>query len=399
VKEKIGELDHTWNSIRKLSENRRNGLQAELERQQYLETLRLEFATKGRALISWIDDAEDTLSEPVRVNSLDAVNQLLEAFQVIAGDAAQQEGDYNAIFQLDQTCQSEGITDNMYATYTFGQVSERWNRLQNGLAERQQALNDELQRQQDNESYCRLFADKAAAFNSWCAQQREQISRGSHGGHVEEQLALLRDKRSEVLHNKPALQELFEVNQQIDERNITHNPFSEETVENLNLTFDKLQELINSQTSLLEKEILAQQGSKVSPEQLQEFQETFRNFDKNNSGSLQKLEFSACLSALGQNVTPEQLDVLFDQIARKQPGQILFEEFVDFMISRTEESESPATVKAAFKTIAGDRQTVSEEELRRVLDREVVDYLIQNMPRTAEGQFDFNAFADMTYHS
>lgn len=39
----------------------------------------------------------------------------------------------------------------------------------------------------------------------------------------------------------------------------------------------------------------------------------------------------ACLSALGQSVTDEQLDKIFAQVGVKSPGKIVFEEFVDFM--------------------------------------------------------------------
>jgi len=44
---------------------------------------------------------------------------------------------------------------------------------------------------------------------------------------------------------------------------------------------------------------LVKQGSKVTPEQLEEFMESFKLFDKENKGALTPLQFSGVLQSLG----------------------------------------------------------------------------------------------------
>ncbi len=100
---------------------------------------------------------------------------------------------------------------------------------------------------------------------------------------------------------------------------------------------------------------------------------------------MEKHEFKACLSALGQSVTDEQLDGLMNQICKQVKGKIVFEEFVNYMISKVEDSDTPSTINAAFKTLASDKGYVTEDELRRVLDGEIVSYLITVMPKKDGG--------------
>jgi len=142
----------------------------------------------------------------------------------------------------------------------------------------------------------------------------------------------------------------------------------------------------------------AKPNTSVSEEQLAEFQSTFKKFDRDGSGTLEKLEFKACLQALGHNVGDDiALENVMKQIAKEHEGKkITFNEFVNYMVLKTEDADTPATIKEAFKTIAGNRNYVTEEELRKVLDKETVDYLLSRMPNN-KGQYDFNAFTDQNY--
>jgi len=113
-----------------------------------------------------------------------------------------------------------------------------------------------------------------------------------------------------------------------------------------------------------------------------------------------KHEFAACLKALGINISDDQVDKLHASIGKAVPGKIIFQEFVDYMVSRTEESDSPSTVKNAFKMVAADKAFVTEEDLRRVpgLSSDTIEFLLQTMPRTKEGfGFEYGAFTDSQY--
>lgn len=332
VRAKLNELGTKWDQVGTSSGTRRAALEKELERQRALEQLRLDFARRSRELATYVDDAEDTLSEPVRVTSVEAIGTLQAQFAKFTADFDRRQQDYASLVALSQQMASSGITENIYAALTIDQVGERWSRLQNEVEERRAAIESEAELQRANETLCREFGTKAKAFTDWCDQQRQLGAKASTGGDdIQQHIDALRSHRETIASNRGLLEALKSLNQQIEERNITHNPYSHETIETLQLTWDKLSELVAGQMSVLEKELLARSGSKVSDEQLAELRETFTQFDKSNNGTLEKYEFKACLNALGQHVNDEELNTIMQSICKNAPGRIFFDEFVDYM--------------------------------------------------------------------
>jgi len=373
------------------------GLEEELKRQQHLDTLRLEFATKSRNMITHIEDLEDSLSEPVKSFSIAAIEVVQQNFSQFLKDYKKHKVELDALTELNHKMESEGIKNNMYSQFTLHQVTERWGRLHQEVEDKKAAIEKEVERQSFNESLCKEFASKAKACLQWCNEQKEEVSKVS--GTIQQQLDTLRAKVTYIANNKSSVEEVTDLARKIDEANITHNTHTDVTIETVALTFENLGEFISKQMGLLEAELLKQSGSKVSAEQLEEFKQTFKQFDKDSNGTLEKHEFKACLSALGHFSTDQQVETLVKNIGKKQPGTILFEEFVEYMISKTEDSDTPASINNAFKTIASDRDTVSEDELKRFMDADTVEYLKKHMPQDANGHYSYKAFTENTYHN
>jgi Ca2+-binding EF-hand superfamily protein len=396
VRSKLTELDSEWNKVVQLAADRRAGLEAALNRQRQLENLRLDFATRSRKLVSHFEDAEDALSEPVTSSSKAAVAAVANAYQQYLVDHKQYQTEFDDLVALADQMKAEGITSNMYAQYSIQQLAERWSALQTEVDERAVAIANEDKRQDSNEVLCRAFAEKAKSFVDWCAAIKEEIAQLSSLS-VNEQLEALRNKAGVVAERSSAVEEVSTITRQMDEATITHNQHTDITLDEVRLTWEALRDLIAKQGSLLEAELLRQSGSGVSEEQIAEFKETFRNFDKDRSGFLAKHEFKACLSALGYFYTDEQVDQLMTTICKQSANQIYFNEFVEFMIKKNEDSDTPTSILQAFKTIADDRDSVTEVELRRALPAENVDFFLQNIPKNAAGNYDYKAFIQQTY--
>jgi len=299
------------------------------------------------------------------------------------------------LVQLNADLESAGVTENMYAVYSLAQVSDRWIRVQNEIADRKEALNNEQTRQQENDDLCKRFADMANSFTKWCDDQRGELANAS--GNLQEQLNYITTKLHEI-SDKSAIDEIAELNSQVEEKNITFNRYSDLTIEALTLGWEKLNELFRKQQHTIEKEMIAaKSGSSVSEEQLADFKDTFNRFDRDRTGVLEKHELKACLQALDQNVDEASLDKLLQSIGKSSGGKsVSFQEFVDYMVSRTEDTDAPSTIKAAFKALAGSKDFVTEGELRRVLDNQQVEFLLKTMPNN-NGQFDYNSFTDTSY--
>jgi len=114
---------------------------------------------------------------------------------------------------------------------------------------------------------------------------------------------------------------------------------------------------------------------------------------------LSRLELGACLKSLGEDINFDQggkLDQIISAIDGDNDGKVNFEEFVGYMERVSSGSDTPDSIKHAFKTLAGDKDYVTEADLRSVLPNEKVEYIISRIkpyPGVAGG-YDYNTFTD-----
>lgn len=80
-------------------------------------------------------------------------------------------------------------------------------------------------------------------------------------------------------------------------------------------------------------QIVARTTTKLTPSQLEEFESTFRHFDKDQTNKLAVNEFSAALSALGIIYSDEDTLAIHDQLSRGDEDQkISFQAWIDFLV-------------------------------------------------------------------
>jgi Ca2+-binding EF-hand superfamily protein len=121
----------------------------------------------------------------------------------------------------------------------------------------------------------------------------------------------------------------------------------------------------------------------LTPAQLEEFEQAFRYFDKDNSNTLSAMEFNAALASLGVFYDDDDFDQVFSHVTGRQE-HASFEQFIRFMVSVTEDKSTPEQIRDSFRTIAGDKPYVTELDLRMCLvPDDIVDHLKIDMPRSS----------------
>jgi Ca2+-binding EF-hand superfamily protein len=268
------------------------------------------------------------------------------------------------------------------------------------VSARQADLGAEHQRQQENEALRVQFASLAQSFSTWAKQQQDAIENLS--GDAQTQLNQLQALSSQFGNAHAQYRELVQAQHQLDDRQVTDNNHTTLTIEGLKSQWDSLNILSNKKQQVLEKEILAQSGSGLSAEQLQEFKECFKHFDKDADNLLDRLELGACLKSLGEEVNFDQggkLDQILGGIDGDGDGKVTFDEFAGYMERVSGGSDTPDSIKQAFKTLAGDKDYVTEADLRAVLPAEKVDYILARIKPYPgkEGAYDYNTFTDSLY--
>lgn len=119
---------------------------------------------------------------------------------------------------------------------------------------------------------------------------------------------------------------------------------------------------------VVEKEI-QQRELDIDENEIEEYREAFKLFDKDGSGSISHQEFLKCLKNLGQNVTKEEAVALVKELDEDNSGEISFEEFTTYMkrIKVQEEVDEDEVIRA-FQTFDVDKDDqISNQEFRHIL--------------------------------
>ena len=143
--------------------------------------------------------------------------------------------------------------------------------------------------------------------------------------------------------------------------------------------------------------------AELSDEQIAEFREAFRMFDKDGSGSITSAELGNVMKSLGQNPDCGELDEYIKQVDTDGNGTISFQEFCEMMAKQIKESDPEEEMVAAFKVFDknGDGK-ISRAEFGQVMEnlgekltKEELDDLIGESDLNNDGQVDYNEFVKM----
>jgi len=280
------------------------------------------------------------------------------------------------------------------------QTSDKWNATNANADKRREQLNEALSTQQTNDTHSKAFADKASAADKWLHSTGGVIQ--ATKGDLESQLQSIRALNLE--EGRRLLEELQQIADELARAGVRSNPYTELSLPSISARVGELSSAKAGKEAVLEKEILSKKHSQASPEQIEEFKEVFRHFDKNSSGSLSKSEFKSCLQSLGEDPSDSALENLYASLAdvnyTSQAGdsskQIGFDKFLEYMIKITSDSTTQDEIATAFRALAQDKDFITADDLRRSgMPTEKVEYLLAEIPPYAsvEGGLDYKKWA------
>ena len=82
-------------------------------------------------------------------------------------------------------------------------------------------------------------------------------------------------------------------------------------------------------------QIVARTSTKLTPSQLEEFESTFRHFDRDQTNTLGINEFSSALAALGIIYSDADTLAVHEQLSGGIDGRVTFQAWIDFLVSST----------------------------------------------------------------
>eukprot|EP00051_Salpingoeca_urceolata_P026585 m.477824 g.477824 ORF g.477824 m.477824 type:complete len:882 (-) comp20952_c0_seq1:269-2914(-) len=411
INDRYAAIYENWQLLVQLTNERQGALDAAEEKQQQIETLRVEYARDAPNLVNQVERAQETLTDAYIVDTVSEAEALVAEHETFKSSTiAELTGAYDALSALSQQLTDLGTGENPYTQHPYDAVSAKWQALLDAVPARDQQLAEELQRQQSREELRVSWAQKAAESQDWFAAKEQEVVvviEQAEYEKLEDQLAALQALEADVTAYASSMAELESLNSQVQDALVFTNPHTTITIELLRGLRQKLSSKIRRSVTELENQILTRDSKNLSEDQLREYRESFKHFDKNNSGQLDRLEFRGCLISLEYDVPQvavEGKDQQFESVwARVDPdnsGYVSFDEFIAFMVEEHADAETSDQLVEAFKVLAGSRDYVLAEELQRELPADLAEYCIQNMSPFEggpEGALDYLSFAGALY--
>ncbi|KAJ3035823.1 hypothetical protein HDV00_003358 [Rhizophlyctis rosea] len=239
------------------------------------------------------------------------------------------------------------------------------------------------------------YADAANGFQASLNSISHDLA--SLEGDLDAQLETVQGLILKLEPQNAKLKEIERLDAQCREANIDDNEYTIYSVDDLSFDYGILTQSVVKKSAFIENQIVARGVTNITPQQLEEYSETFRHFDKDNTNSLKPDEFKAALAAQGLVLaTDAEFDKVFQTVAKGRDN-IIFEQFIDYMKSQQEDRTSPDQLKVSFQTLAGDKPYITEQDMYRGgLPQQVVDYFKQVLPKKDDG-YDYAQFVEGSF--
>jgi len=411
------EICDQWDRLGTQTTTRRNNLEETEKLLEKIDQLHLEFAKRAAPFNNWLDGACEDLVDMFIVHTIEEIQGLIDAHNQFKATLGEADKEFQAIMALvsevqaiSQKYQIPGGLDNPYSALTSVIISTKWQDVKKLVPQRDNTLQAELKKQQNNETLRRTFAEKANGVGPWIEKQMDAVAAigmGMHGSVLEDQLNRLKEYENAVVANKAIMEEMEKIHQAVQEAMIFENRYTQYTMETLRVGWEQLLTSINRTINEVENQILTRDSKGISQEQLTEFRGSFNHFDKTRTGKLNPDEFKSCLISLGYSIgANQQGEIDFQRIMSivdpNNTGYTQFDAFLDFMTRENVDSDTAEQVIDSFRILAGDKPYILPEELQRELPPDQAEYCIQRMqpysgPDAPREALDYLSFSTSLY--
>lgn len=192
-----------------------------------------------------------------------------------------------------------------------------------------------------------------------------------------------------------------QANAALEEALIFSNEHTTVTMEALAHDWEAVQNMASKAVSETSNQIEQRDALGISDDEVADLKKTFEHFDKDKSGTLDRLEFRACLMAAEVNLptlnNSDDPDHMFDAImaecASSEEQTVVFPDFVAYMAKQNKDKDTPEALRESLRVLAGDKDTITKAQISTEFSPEDTQDLINQMTPTGnEDEYDYGSF-------
>ncbi|RXM97839.1 Alpha-actinin-1 [Acipenser ruthenus] len=422
-----------WDALGALTQKRSEALERTEKLLETIDQLYLEFAKRAAPFNNWMEGAMEDLQDTFIVHTIEEIQGLStahEQFKATLPEADKERqailGIHNEITKIVQTYHVNMVGTNPYTTINPQEINGKWDKVRLVLA--LQKANIGLLDSRATRTGLVYWVHKSDSQRFGLLDSQEQLAQvwfiGLHksNSHRFGLLDSTRATRTGLVYwiRERLAQEIGRISIEMHgtlEDQLTHLRQYEKSIVNYKPKIDQLEHIRVGWEQLLttiartineiENQVLTRDAKGISQDQMNEFRASFNHFDRDHSGKMGAEEFKACLISLGFDIANDaQGEAEFSRIMSivdpNRLGVVTFQAFIDFMSRETADTDTADQVMASFKVLAGDKNYILADELRRELPPDQAEYCIARMapycgPDAVPGALDYMSFSTALY--
>uniref|UniRef100_A0AAX7TG30 Actinin alpha 4 n=1 Tax=Astatotilapia calliptera TaxID=8154 RepID=A0AAX7TG30_ASTCA len=400
-----------WDVLGALTHKRKESLERTEKQLESIDELYLEYAKRAAPFNNWMEGAMEDLQDMFIVHNIEEIQGLITAHEQFKSTLPEANKEREAIqsiqSEVQKIAQSNGIklsSGNPYTSITPESINSKWEQAMAMVPLRDNALQEELNKQNSNDTLRATFATQANTVGAYIQAKMEEIGRISieMNGTLEDQLTNLKEYQKSIISYTPEINKLEGYHQHIQEALIFDNQYTSYTMEHLRVGWEQLLTTIARTINEVENQILTRDAKGISQEQLYEYRASFNHFDKVRARALSLSERTPPLSCLSAHQGEAEFNRIMGIVDPNGSGAVTFQAFIDFMSTETTDRDTADQVIASFKILAADKNYITADELRRELPPDQAEYCIARMapytgPDAVPGALDYMSFSTALY--
>ncbi|KAF8918902.1 calponin homology domain-containing protein [Mucidula mucida] len=266
---------------------------------------------------------------------------------------------------------------------SLGDLDEAWSELLRSEAERSRSINAQIR--QIKEMLRKEFADLANEFEHRLHVISSELA--AVDGPLEDQQQQVKEIQTRIPELKEMLAaEVTDAEKECNNANVEENDYTVFTTQDLQFELDLVVQSITKKLAFIDNQVVSRNMTNVTPAQLEQFESTFRYFDRDETNTLSQSELTAALASLGIVYSDEDMNYIYDQLVQDYSA-LTYEAFINLLL------------REAFRGLASDKPFVTELDLRIAkLPGQSIDYLREVMPSAqndvGEAEYDYERWLD-----
>jgi len=296
---------------------------------------------------------------------------------------------------LNEKATQLGVKNNKYTQLTPAILLKSKEAVEAAIIDRNNKYSVELNRQRTNDQLCKQFASLVEPLVAAITENKDNITQSK--AELEDQLKFVKSKIATLNELEVKLQPIRDNFAKMESAGITSNRYTTFTAKDIEVQFEQYKIFLTKKAATLEEEIEHNRLRGVSQEQFNEIESTFKQFDADNSGYIDRKELKTCLYSLGEEKSRQEIDNIMKTYGSPDVNGIRYDNFREFMINILGVSDTKEDILQSFKLINRGEEQAKVETMDLVMKEDDLKYFQDTTTKNSNGSYDYTNWTNTIF--